>query len=722
MLVFFRLFTFSFFKLINQPYSPASSKSESSYLECDKPGMTCFATNVFYAKEINAFFIAAGTSAFSHAGTIVNFGIGKPSGIGYLDTWTFISRSNGGWLKSAIKGIRKLKEEREYNPKSLFIPIYVTEREFFDNNQYTNLGNGLIFEILWKENFFRTIYSGAVAKATIDRWQDFINGRQITYYTFNEAEVGEYVFGNIYPLINGTVKFEKLLIGFYKGAILEEQSFMMPDHPNFESISQTYRRYSEDLLGRFSLSSEPQVNTVIIQRKFNRRIITEAAYPEIYLEKFSLEKQISMLNGFRVIIAAHGASLAHLFFLKNNPDILIIELFPCGFRKTIYQNLALLLGVKYVYWQQIDDCPDNSCDREIDWNDQSSKDCWRNQSITIKGKEIERIINEVERMKRETYLMYMPWERLNNQLIAFKCSCGVAKILNRTLVIPPIGYRLDQSINTRVVFDPLAYRWEPFSKYFRLVSDNLPCKVIDFRTFYSMNRKIDRIYFRRQGAKYTTRTQVEQFYYFVAGISYDQHRSLLYEMPVYMNSDDLERYLGRYEDLKVLALGNAFWMYNFDQPLHYPLFHYVDMMKSEIYSDIIKSMEFPPKLEKLKIGIMNRLGTRYGCVHWRQGDYESKCLEELHPNRCYIGQNQLLHRTIRVQNITWYLSTNGQALDPFIGIDNLIDKENLDPIESVLLDQIICIEAEYFLGNMYSSLTRTIIDYRISKNKSFESF
>ena len=723
MLVFIRLFVFSLFRLINRPDRPTSFRSETSYLECDKPGMTCFATNVFYSKEINAFFVSAGTSAFKYAGSIVNFGIGKPSPIGYLDTWTFTSRSNGGWLNAAIRGIRRLREEREYNPKGLFIPIYVTEGDLFDADQFPNLGNGLIFEILWRENFFRTVYSGAVAKATIERWRGFIKDHNVvSYYTFNEAEVGEYVFGKISPLLNGIVKFEKLIIGFYKEALLEEQTLMMPDHPNFELISRYYQGYKEDLLKKFTVSSKQSDQVVIIQRKNSRRIITDAVYPNVSLENLPLKEQINLLNTFRVVIAAHGASLTHLFFLKKSSNTLIIELFPCGFRKTIYQNLSLLLGIKYVYWQQTDGCPNNLCGGEIDWNNQLSKDCWRNQDIIVSKGEIERILREVEEMKGGKYLMYMPWERLNNQLIAFKCSCGVARLLNRTLVVPPIGYRIDQSINTRVVFDPLVYKWEPFSKYYRLNYTLLPCKVVDFRSFHSLTRKIDRIYFRRQGAKYTTRIQVEQYYYFIAGITYDQHRSLLYEMPVYMNSNKVKKYLARYEHLKVLALGNTFWMYNFDQPLQYPVSQYVDMMESEIYSDVIKSLGFSPKLERLKKGIVSRLGTRYGCVHWRQGDYESKCQEELYPHRCFIGNYHLIHRTIKVNNITWFLSTNGPVLEPFISIDNLIDNENLDPIESVMLDQMICIEAEYFLGNMYSSLTRTIIDYRLLKNKSFELF
>jgi hypothetical protein len=722
MLALVPLFVFSFFKLINRPNLPTLTRYEASFLECDLSGMTCFATNVFYMKEMNAFFIAAGSSAFRYAGQIVNFGIGKPSAIGYLDTWTFMSKSNGGWLKAAIRGIRKFKEEQEYNPKGLFVPIYVTEVDFFDSNLISNLGNGLVFEILWRDNFFRTIYSGAVAKASTLRWKEFTENRKISYFTFNEKEVGEYLFGKMESIPKGIVKFDRLIIGLYKGAMLEEQALMMPDAPNFEAIAHSYQKYKEELLEKLLSRTIQPSGTVIIQRKGNRKVITDSKYDQIQLEGRSLEEQVNILNQFQVLIAAHGAALTHLFVIKNCKDTLIVELFPCGFRKTIYQNLALLLGIKYVYWQQTDNCKENICGREIDWNDQTSKDCWRNQDITISNDEFERILAEARKVDNEKYLMYMPWERLNNQLIAFKCSCGVAKILNRTLVIPPIGHRLDQSISNRVVFDSLAYKWEPFLKYFGFDDKSLPCKIIDYRSFYSLTRKVDRIYFRRQGAKYTTRIQVEQFYYFIAGLTYEQHRSLLYEMPVYMNSDDVRDYLGKYEKLKVLALGNAFWLYNFDQPLQYPVFHYVDMMQSKTYSDIIKGMKFSPKLEKIKRGILNRLGSNYGCVHWRQGDYETKCREEFHPHRCFVEKFQLFYRTIETHNTTWFLSTNGPLLDPFVNIHNLIDVGDLDPIEMVLLDQLVCTEAKYFVGNMYSSLTRTVIDFRISKNRSYELF
>jgi hypothetical protein len=39
------------------------------------------------------------------------------------------------------------------------------------------------------------------------------------------------------------------------------------------------------------------------------------------------------------------------------------------------------------------------------------------------------------------FLLFMPWEQLNNQFIAFKSVCAVAAILNRTLVLPHVGFR-----------------------------------------------------------------------------------------------------------------------------------------------------------------------------------------------------------------------------------------------------------------------------------------
>lgn len=50
-----------------------------------------------------------------------------------------------------------------------------------------------------------------------------------------------------------------------------------------------------------------------------------------------------------------------------------------------------------------------------------------------------------------------------------------------------------------------------------------------------------------------------------------------------------------------------------------------------------------------------------------------------------------------------------------IALDNLLTEEEaryLDPVERSILDQIICMRSRVFIGNYFSSFTRTIAEHR----------
>lgn len=696
---------------------------ESSFLECTL--LSCYATNVLWDGE--AFHVSAGISAFKFAGSIVHFGIGRPGAIGYLDTWTFMPQNMPGWLQAASKGIRKLKEEKRIFPTGKFVPVYVRSGEEYSKKDGDVLNGGLIVQVLWRNNFFRRLYLGAVAFVTQEYWKEKYKTESFDLLSMEDADCGHFEFGQVQHLSqNKKIIFKEVILGLYQKAMLEEKTFMMPDTPDFDFISSVYKKYAQKLQesiqipDNFTKSSE----ILIIQRKSNRKIQIDK-FSFIYLEDHSLEEQVRLMSSGEYVVVAHGAALTHMFYMKDSKPV-FIELFPCGFRKSIYQNLALVLDVPYVYWQQTTNCFSLSCGA-LDWDNQASKNCWRNQDISISNHQIIQTIQEIGRVRNgeEKYLMYMPWEQFNNQIIAFKCACGVASLLNRTLVIPPLGYR-KRTFLSRIVFDPLEYEWEPFEKYYDLGA--LPCVTIDYRIFYSLKRRIERVYFRRQGAKYTTRTQVELYYWFIAGIAYKEHRSLLYEMPVYLDSEWVKEYLGRrYEKMPVLALGNVFWLYTFDQNLHYPLHKYVDMIPNDDYRQIVKALNPNSKIKQFAKIIGARLGKTFGCVHWRLGDYESKCREELYAHRCWIVKDQLLTQLQQRGNMTWYVATNESSklndLFPLglVTLSNIIESK-MDVIEQVLVDQLVCMNANQFIGNMYSSQTRSIIDYRILNSKPYELF
>ncbi|KAI9344188.1 hypothetical protein DFJ73DRAFT_778196 [Zopfochytrium polystomum] len=94
------------------------------------------------------------------------------------------------------------------------------------------------------------------------------------------------------------------------------------------------------------------------------------------------------------------------------------------------------------------------------------------------------------------FLLFMPWEQLNNQLIALRACCAAARLLGRTLVLPKIGFRRDGdgSEGSTVAadwdfsFDVDAFGWADFERYFdvdRAVA-RLPCAAVTFDAFVGM--------------------------------------------------------------------------------------------------------------------------------------------------------------------------------------------------------------------------------------------
>ncbi|KAJ3030366.1 UNVERIFIED_CONTAM: hypothetical protein HDU68_009291 [Siphonaria sp. JEL0065] len=169
----------------------------------------------------------------------------------------------------------------------------------------------------------------------------------------------------------------------------------------------------------------------------------------------SLLKQVQIIDKTDIFITMHGAAMTHISFLK--PGAYVIELFPYAFKKVIYENIAGILGVRYLHWQNMKesqtrfdwvsveknratDMPKERVMRlPIDWYNMDSKNYWRNQDTFVDVDEIKYVVNGAIhdwRDKGDTkYLMFMPWEQFNNQVVGFKSACAVAHMLNRTLVV-----------------------------------------------------------------------------------------------------------------------------------------------------------------------------------------------------------------------------------------------------------------------------------------------
>ncbi len=270
--------------------------------------------------------------------------------------------------------------------------------------------------------------------------------------------------------------------------------------------------------------------TIVVRRNTTRQILNfedmveaiRLQFSQLKIEVhdfgfYSFTRQIEIIEQTDILLSMHGAAMAHVVFLR--PGSFIIELFPFRFRKTIYQNLARSLGIHYLFWENT--YPDKTVfnvdavlkhrftDRSldeirrnpIDWYNMDSKNYWRNQDTVVTISEINHVIKNAiwfgqKDQSSRKFLLYMPWEQINNQLIGFKSACVVARLLDRVLVLPPIGLRKKERKQKQFrtsYFMPEDYEWRPFSEYLHLESltqlANEPqgCDFITFENFISLN-------------------------------------------------------------------------------------------------------------------------------------------------------------------------------------------------------------------------------------------
>lgn len=118
--------------------------------------------------------------------------------------------------------------------------------------------------------------------------------------------------------------------------------------------------------------------------------------------QMSLKDQIAAIDQTDILVTMHGAALTHILYMR--PDTFVLEMFPYAFRKTIYQNLAQIMGAKYLYWQnthlsdsvlhwpeiaknRITYMPKDIVTRlPVDFKNMDSKNYWRNQGFIIPNK------------------------------------------------------------------------------------------------------------------------------------------------------------------------------------------------------------------------------------------------------------------------------------------------------------------------------------------------
>jgi hypothetical protein len=201
-----------------------------------------------------------------------------------------------------------------------------------------------------------------------------------------------------------------------------------------------------------------------------------------------------------------------------------------------------------------------------------------------------------------------------------------------------------------------------------------------------------------------------------------------------MGSKDI---VGSFSDyrrsLQHFAIGNVFWMYTFDAPLDYPQTRYTDIMSegNELYKSIAGALQFTARHHEMAF-IPSEV--QYGAIHWRRGDYREKCAEELYPLRCYPGFIQLTNMVSLIDPgkvYMWTVLSNRPTHRIRILLSRLGYRtfnsikhryKDMDTVDLAIVDQIVAVNAQIFIGNMYSSFTRTISDMRRLRNLTSTDF
>ena len=358
---------------------------------------------------------------------------------------------------------------------------------------------------------------------------------------------------------------------------------------------------------------------------------------------------------------------------------------------------------------------------------------------------------------KSKYFFFMPWEQLNNQIIGFKAACAMAKALDRILVLPFLGYR--KSDDWDFTFDVKTYSWSPMEKYFDF--HDLPCEIITLSNFKIVNGiNIGHVYYNPV-AKATSFEQITDYYDGILGLNVAsiKNQSRLFQL----NENTVLKLFGR-DRSKVLSFGALFWTYGFGKEQEYPLKQYISYMDNALYRQITLGIRTKMRIQQYAQSSMSkRIGQKsLITAHIRRGDYWKKCkaiMDPLLQAHCYPSienikskikevverrQKNAFHGIPGAIHSVWdedsyyvYVSTNLGAdrselnelleLYPVLFFEDIFRQKDLktkrlDPIHISLLDKEIGIGSHEFIGNFYSSFSRTIFEGREIENKSSISF
>jgi len=340
--------------------------------------------------------------------------------------------------------------------------------------------------------------------------------------------------------------------------------------------------------------------------------------------------------------------------------------------------------------------------------------------------------------KHKKYLTLMPWEQLNNQLIEFKAACATSFFLNRTLVLPLLGWRKVDTWNFN--YEIKDFEWRPMERYYDQEHlKNLPCDFITMEEYKKFFQTYPGTMLFNPVAKATDKQQLIDYY------------CDLLKFPCEAEPVDIKRrqQISKKEIVDSFTLndvslfmGAMFWFYDFERYQPYPLVEYVNYMGNPLYAQIARAMRFSETIRNAVALATSRIPSKggYNAMHVRRGDYYNKCvrIKDLTlRSKCYPSAEEMVAKMSEVfdPDLPVYISTNIGAekkeLAPIEDKFTVIfvfdifkpeEMKTLDTTEGSFFDQLLCVQAERFIGNFYSSFSRSILELREAQGKNYDHF
>jgi hypothetical protein len=633
-----------------------------------------------------------------------------------------------------------------------------------------------ILSIVWP-NIMRTIYPAAAAYATA-RMYGLSLSDCVLVENFAEhprfADVLRFAFDSVAPLQTLPAKrWATIVIGIAFSAKVLDSPRMRSRDLAFGDRASGYDAFRVAVRKRASAvlmkTSRRLTITLVVRRNTTRRFLNEndvvssirrlAPLASLNVVDFGVvefEQQVSIATNSDLLIAMHGAALAHVFFMR--PGTAVLEMFPFEFHKDIYLNLAMSLGVQYLSWQsplrelsvfdwdaavsvrRWSDVPQEVIvSSPLMWRNMDSRNYYRSQSVNVQLDSFESVLRQALRAVRgrppARFLLFMPWEQFNNQLIGIRCACAIAEMLQRTLVLPKIAFR-HANASWSFAFHPEDYSWHAIEDYLNITSLHmLPCRVIELSNFQSVwqDKRVNAVFTRP-----TLRSTEDEllFYYKKTcrlNVTRVERFSTAWPTRFETKADVLSAFR-RFSTRPALALGAAFWMYiwnkdtvDFDMSRKRGIF--VDMIADPSSRVIRAGLQFHRRIVDAANQAVARLG-KFVAVHIRRGDYAIMCgTFEPHIDPLCLPENDLVVEhvercTSSLNPRVVYVCSNDditQLLDDLrrrgISSRSMADIEDLIPAplrehDKSMVEQLIAASATEFIGVFSSSWTRYVVEER----------